>query len=125
MTKLTRRQFGGMTLAAAAALSSRGASAQGSGMSFTYAEDPNRPFVQKMLDGFGSPVEVIGSAWGDVQKNILLRQRSKTLPASAQIQERWLPSLASLPELANLDEVIGKSELAAAFEPSVLAMGQA
>jgi multiple sugar transport system substrate-binding protein len=128
MTKLTRRQFGGMTLAAAAALSSRGAFAQGSAvsfMSFTYAEDPNRPFVQKMLDGFGSPVEIIGSAWGDMQKNLLLRQRSRTLPTSAQIQERWLPSLASLPELANLDEVIGKAELAAAFEPSVLAMGQA
>ncbi len=131
MTKLTRRQFGGLSLAAAATLAARGANAQGAGlsfMSFSYAEDPNRPFVQKLLDDFqkanGVAVEPIGSAWGEMQKNLLLRQRSKTLPVSAQIQERWLPSLATLPEVVNLDEAIGRKDLEAAIDPAVLAMGQ-
>lgn len=131
MTKLTRRDFGGLSLAAAALLGTRSAYAQGQGisfMSFTYAEDPNRPFVQKLLEGFqttsGINVEPIGTAWGDAQKNIQLRQRSRTLPTSAQVQERWLPSLATLPELVDLNEVMGKSSLDTAIESRVLAMGQ-
>jgi multiple sugar transport system substrate-binding protein len=132
MTKLTRREFGGLGLAAAAALAPRGAHAQAPGvsfLSFTYAEDPNRPFVQTLLENFqkanGITVEPIGSAWGETQKNIQLRQRSRTLPTSAQVQERWLPSLANLPELVDLNEAIGKADLEAAIDPTVLAMGQA
>jgi multiple sugar transport system substrate-binding protein len=132
MTKLTRREFGGLGLAAAAALAARGAHAQAPGvsfLSFTYAEDPNRPFVQTLLENFqkanGITVEPIGSAWGETQKNIQLRQRSRTLPTSAQVQERWLPSLANLPELVDLNEAIGKADLEAAIDPTVLAMGQA
>jgi multiple sugar transport system substrate-binding protein len=131
MTTLTRRHFGALSLAAAASLSTRGAVAQGAApsfMSFTYAEDPNRPFVQKLLDDFksanGIAVEPIGSAWGEMQKNLLLRQRSKTLPTTAQLSERWLPAMATLPELADLNEVIGKRDLEAAMDPAVLAMGQ-
>src|SRR5215211_2703163 len=131
MTKLARREFGGLGLAAAAALGARGAHAQAPGvsfLSFTYAEDPNRPFVQTLLDNFqkanGIAVEPIGSAWGETQKNIQLRQRSRTLPTSAQVQERWLPSLANLPELVDLNEAIGKADLEAAIDPTVLAMGQ-
>ena len=55
MTHLTRRAFTTLSLAAATSLSARGAFAQSgaaSFMSFTYAEDPNRPFVQKLLDDF-------------------------------------------------------------------------
>lgn len=133
MTKITRREVGALGLAGAAASVLPGAGqAQGSGisfMSFTYAEDPNRPFVQRLLDDFrggsGVAVEPIGSAWGEMQKNLLLRQRSRNLPTAAQIQERWLPALATLPELANLDEIIGRKDLEAAVDPTVLAMGQA
>jgi multiple sugar transport system substrate-binding protein len=131
MTNLTRRQFGALGLAAAASFSTRGAFAQGANpsfMSFTYAEDPNRPFVQKLLDDFksanGIAVEPIGSAWGEMQKNLLLRQRSRTLPTTAQLSERWLPAMATLPELENLDDVIGRKDLEAAMDPAVLAMGQ-
>jgi multiple sugar transport system substrate-binding protein len=132
MTTLDRRQFGKLGLAGAAALAApRLARAQGAGvsfMSFSYAEDPNRPLVQKLLDDFkaasGIGVEPIGSAWGDMQKNILLRQRSATLPTTAQLSERWLPAMAQLPEIVNLDEVIGRPVLDAVIDPKVLAMGQ-
>ena len=129
MTNLTRRSVAG--LAGAAALSGRRAFAQTPGlsfMSFTYAEDPNRPLVQKLMDDFkaqsGIPVDVISSAWGDTQKNLMLRLRSHTQPTTAQVQERWLPSLASLPELVNLDEAIGRAKLEGVIDPKVLAMGQ-
>ncbi|MHB2166923.1 ABC transporter substrate-binding protein [Alsobacter sp. R-9] len=132
MVELTRRAFGGLMAAGAATLAARPAFAQGadlSFMSFTFAEEPNKPHVQKLLDGYkaasGTGIEPIGSAWGDMQKNILLRQRSRTLPTTVQVQERWLPSLATLPEMVNLDEAIGRAKLEAAIDPKVLAMGQA
>lgn len=130
-TSMTRRGFGALAAGAAAGLALRPAAAQTANlsfMSFTYAEEPNKPHVQKLLDGFaakGGAIEPIGSAWGDMQKNILLRQRSKTLPTTAQLSERWLPSMAQLPEIVNLDEAIGRAKLESVIDPKVLAMGQA
>ncbi len=131
MTDFTRRQFGVLGLAGAGLLALRGAFAQSAGgnfMSFTYAEDPNRPHVQKLLDGFkassGMAMEPIGSAWGEMQRNILLRQRSKTLPSAAQIQERWLPALSTLPEIVNLDQIVKPQDMEKAIAPDVLAMGR-
>ncbi len=131
MVELTRRAFGGLMAAGAATLAARPAFAQGAGlsfMSFSFAEDPNRPLVQKVVDEFkassGLNVEVIGSAWGDVQKNLLLRQRSRTLPTTAQLSERWLPAMASLPEIVDLDQAIGRAKLEAAIDKSVLSMAQ-
>ncbi|MCA0425456.1 MAG: extracellular solute-binding protein [Proteobacteria bacterium] len=129
-TSMTRRRFGQLATAGIAALTARPAMAQAgtvSFMSFTYAEEPNKPHVQKLLDGFaaaGGKVEAIGSAWGDMQKNILLRQRSRTLPTTAQIQERWMPSLATLPDIVNLDDILGRAKLEAAIDPKILAMGR-
>jgi multiple sugar transport system substrate-binding protein len=130
MPMLTRRRLA-VLLAAGATLPARNAAADTapiSFMSFTYAEDPNRPLVQKLMDDFkansGVTVEPISTAWGDVPKNLMLRLRSKTLPTTAQVQERWLPSFAGLPEIVDLDEAIGRSKLEAAIDPSVLAMGQ-
>lgn len=130
--KLTRRNFAGLVAASAATLAMPSVSrAQGgavSFMSFTFAEDPNRPFVQKVFDDFrsasGVAVEPIGSAWGDMQRNIQLRQRSRTLPMTAQIQDRWLPAIAQMQEIVDLDAVLGKAEIEAALDPSVLAMGR-
>lgn len=131
MTEISRRQFGGLVAAGAAALAAGPALAQSDGlsfMSFSFAEEPNKPLVQKLIDDFkaksGVAVEPIGSAWGDVQKNLLLRQRSKTLPSTAQLSERWLPALSTIPEIVNLDEAIGRAKLEAAIDPKVLAMGQ-
>lgn len=131
MPSITRRGLGGLMGAGAASLLAGRAMAQSgpiSFMSFSYAEDPNRPLVQKLMDDFkaqsGVAVDPIASAWGDVQKNLMLRQRSRTLPTTAQIQERWLPALATLPEIVNLDDAIGRARLEAAIDPKVLAMGQ-
>jgi multiple sugar transport system substrate-binding protein len=126
---LGRRGFGAL----AASLAAGGAAAQQAGnlsfMSFTFAEDAGRAPVQRLLDGFraesGVSVEPIGSAWGDVQRNLLLRQRSRTLPSSAQLSERWLPALASLPEIVDLGALVGRATLADAIAPEVLAMGEA
>lgn len=97
-------------------------------MSFSYAEEPNKPTIEKLLADFktasGVTVEPIGTAWGDTQKNVLLRQRSKTLPQAVQLQDRWLPSMAQLPEMVDLDALLGRSEIEAALDPSVLGMAR-
>ncbi|MFN3685393.1 extracellular solute-binding protein [Salinarimonas sp.] len=97
-------------------------------MSWTYAEEAGRPSVQALLDGFsaqtGIAVETIGYAWGDMQRNVWLRQRSGTLPDVIQLQERWLPSHANMPELVDLNEVFGREALEARFAPDALALGR-
>lgn len=97
-------------------------------MSFSFAEDTNKALVQKLCDDFaaesGTPMQVIGSAWGDMQRNIMLRQRSRNLPSSAQISERWLPSFQSVPELLDLNELLGKANLESAIDTNVLAVGR-
>jgi multiple sugar transport system substrate-binding protein len=128
--RFSRRQFTALAGAGAASLLSP-AFAQGSSlsfMSFTYAEEPNKALVEKLLADFKAAssvsVEPIGSAWGDVQKNLLLRQRSKTLPQSAQLQDRWLPALSQLPEMVDLDAVLGRGAIESALEPSTLGMAR-
>ncbi|WP_342364283.1 ABC transporter substrate-binding protein [Terrarubrum flagellatum] len=131
MTELTRRYFNALLAGGAGAIYAGGARAQAANMSFmsfSFAEEANKALVQKLCDDFagdnGAPMQVIGSAWGDVQKNLVLRQRSKTLPSSAQISERWLPSFASMPELADLNQVVGKDKLEAAIDVNVLNVGR-
>jgi multiple sugar transport system substrate-binding protein len=97
-------------------------------MSFSYAEEAAKPSVEALLKGFEAQtkltVEPLGYAWGDMQKNIFLRARSKTLPSVAQLSERWLPSFANVAGLVDLNEVYGKDKLAEIFAPDALAMGQ-
>ena len=130
MLSITRRGLGGIMAASAASYAMPGRAQQPSVsfMSFSFAEEPNKPRVQELIDGFkaqsGVTVEPIGSAWGEVQRNLLLRQRSRTLPTTVQIQERWLPALASLPDIVDLDAALGRAKLEALMDPKVLAMGQ-
>jgi len=131
MAKMNRRQFGGAAAAGAASLAAGPAFAQGSTISFisyTYAEEPNKPVFQKVMDDFkaasGVTVDPIASAWGETQKNIMLRQRSRTLMDSAQLQDRWVPSMATLPEIVDIGGLIPESELEAALAPSVLSLGR-
>src|SRR4051812_38249197 len=78
-------------------------------MSFTFAEEANKASVQKLIDDFQAQskvsVEPQGYAWGDMQKNILLRSRSNTAPDVAQLSERWLPNFASLPKVVDFNDV--------------------
>lgn len=97
-------------------------------MTFSYAEETNKPLVEKVLTGFTEEtsltVEPLGFAWGDIQKNLFLRARSNDLPNVAQISERWLPTLASLPGAVDFNTVYGADTLAALYAPDALAMGQ-
>ena len=97
-------------------------------MTFSYAEETNKPLVEKVLTGFTADsqlvVEPLGFAWGDIQKNLFLRARSNDLPDVAQISERWLPTLASLPGAVDFNTVYGADALAALYAPDALAMGQ-
>lgn len=97
-------------------------------MTFSYAEETNKPLVEKVLSGFtaesGLSVEPLGFAWGDMQKNLFLRSRSNDLPDVTQISERWLPTLASLPGAVDFNTVYGADELAKIYAPDALAMGQ-
>lgn len=131
MASISRRTFGALGLGAAtAALSGRGAFAQGGGtnfMSFTYAEEPNKPFIEKLIADFkttsGLAVEPISTPWGDTQKNIILRQRSKTLPDTAQLQDRWIPAMATLPEIVDLAPVLGAAALGT-IDPGAQSLGK-
>lgn len=97
-------------------------------MSYSYAEETARPSVETIISGFeaqsGLTVEPIGSAWGDMQKNLFLRARSKTLPSVVQISERWLPTFSTLPGVVDYNTVFGADALAAIYAPEALAMGQ-
>ena len=131
MPNLNRRQFAGLAAAGFASAAVRPAAAQAGQMnfmSFTFAEEPNKPFVVGMLDAFkgasGVTVEPIGTAWGDTQRNVMLRQRSRTLPDSVQLQDRWLPSMASIPEIVDLDTLIGRAAIEAALAPAALGLGR-
>ena len=131
MAQFNRRQFGALAAAGAASLAVRPAAAQSgqmSFMSFTYAEEPNKPFVITLLDNFktasGVSVEPVATAWGDTQRNVMLRQRSKTLPDSVQLQDRWLPSMAALPEIVDLDTLLSRPTIEAALAPAALGLGR-
>jgi multiple sugar transport system substrate-binding protein len=97
-------------------------------MGYSYAEESAKPSVEKIIAGFtaktGKTVEPIASAFGDLQKNLLLRVRSRTQPDVVQISERWLPSLAGLPGLVDYNTVFGAANLAKIYAPEALAMGQ-
>jgi multiple sugar transport system substrate-binding protein len=97
-------------------------------MGYSYAEESAKPSVDKIIAGFtaktGKTVEPIASAFGDLQKNLLLRARSKTLPSVVQISERWLPSFSTLPGLVDYNTVFGADNLAKIYAPEALAMGQ-
>jgi multiple sugar transport system substrate-binding protein len=97
-------------------------------MGSSYAEEANKPFVEQVIAGFkaktGLTVEPLGYAWGEMQKNILLRARSKTLPDLAQLQERWVPTYAGFDTIVDLNTIFGKDKLEAEFAPDALALGR-
>ena len=126
---LTRRHFVAGTIAVPAIADIAAAQSAGvSFMSFTYAEQAGKAAVEQMGESFktasGTPVELIGSAWGDVQRNLLLRVRSNTAPSTVQVQERWMPNFNALPNIVDFNETFGADRLAAAFDANALGMGK-
>ena len=124
------KHFAPVLLLAAGAVAGTGAAqaADVTFMGYSYAEESAKPSVETIIKGFekqaGLTVEPIGSAWGDMQKNLFLRIRSRTAPDVAQISERWLPTFASVQGLVDYNDVFGKEYLEKTYAPDALAMGQ-
>lgn len=92
-------------------------------MNWLGAEETGKDTLAQMVASFDGEVDIQPYAWGDLPKNLFLRARSKTLPDVSQIQGRMLPTFASIGEMVDLNEVIGKEKLQEIFPASFLAMG--
>ncbi|MXU65074.1 extracellular solute-binding protein [Oceanomicrobium pacificus] len=97
-------------------------------MNWTFTEDSGRDRIQALMDNYAASsdheVEAIGYAWSDINKNAFLRARTNTLPDVMQVQGRFLPTIANIDQILDLNEVFGKDALEAQFPPGFLAMGQ-
>ena len=78
-------------------------------MNWTYTEDSGRDLIQGLMDSYaessGNEVEPIGYAWSDINKNAFLRARTNTLPDIMQVQARFLPTIANIDQIQDLNEV--------------------
>ncbi|MBB4123200.1 ABC transporter substrate-binding protein [Martelella radicis] len=88
------------------------------------AEPSNAPVMTQLIEETGVPVDVLSSAWGDMQKTVFLRIRTGQPLDVYQAQERWLPTFAQMPDVVDFNELYGEEKLAAMFPPEVLAAGQ-
>lgn len=97
-------------------------------MNWTYTEDSGRQLMQDLMDDYaeksGNSVEPIGYAWKDINKNAFLRARTDTLPDIMQVQGRFLPTIANIDQVVDLNTVFGEQALKAQFSPGFLSMGQ-
>lgn len=97
-------------------------------MSFTLAEEANRTAMERLMNDFtartGVKVDAIPTAWGDILKNVFLRQRSHTLPTVVQLSERWLNTVAGMKEAVDLNTVFGREALEKLIDPNILALGR-
>lgn len=97
-------------------------------MNWVSAEETGKETMASMAESFsaatGNEVDLQGYAWGDMNKNYILRARSKTLPDVGQSQGRLLPVIAGIPEMQDFNEIFGREKLEAMFPASFLAMGE-
>jgi multiple sugar transport system substrate-binding protein len=131
MAKLTRRNLiaAGSASALAGAAPARAQAQRIEFLGWSNEEAPSKPSIEHMMRSFeqanpGSGVSWVGFQWADVQRNLLLRLRGNQVPDIVQIQDRWLPSLARLPQMVDLNDVFGRTELERLIDPGLLAMGR-
>lgn len=93
-------------------------------LNWVTAEPSNKPIIEGLIDKTEVPVDVLSSSWGDMQKNIFLRLRTKQPLDVVQLQARWLPSLSKTPNLVDFNELYGKENLEKVIPAEVLAAGQ-
>ncbi len=112
----------------AAALAMPAAAADVEFMSWTITEDGGKELMQEMISSYeektGKEVDGIGYAWKDINKNTFLRARTNTLPDVSQVQARFLPTLANISGILDLDEVFDRAMLEEKFAPGFLAFGE-
>ncbi|WP_319485968.1 ABC transporter substrate-binding protein [uncultured Cohaesibacter sp.] len=93
-------------------------------LNWVTAEPSNAAIVQGLIDQTGVKVNVLSSSWGDMQKNVFLRVRTKQDLDVYQSSAKWLPTFAQLPNLVDFNELYGKDYLESMFPAAVLAAGQ-
>lgn len=112
----------------AVALAMPAAAADVEFMSWTITEDGGKEMMEDMISAYeektGKDVEAIGYAWKDINKNTFLRARTNTLPDVSQVQARFLPTLANVSGILDLDEVFDHAKLEEMFAPGFLAFGE-
>ncbi len=91
-------------------------------------EGASKPVIHDMLKHFtqksGIKVKWTGAAWSNIQKNLFLKLRSKQTPDAVQLQARWLPTFARLPQIVDLNQVFGKEYLESKVAPGTLGLGR-
>jgi multiple sugar transport system substrate-binding protein len=128
---MDRRQFtqfgvGLSTLAAGIA------NAQSKSMTFvgwSQDEAASKPTLNAIFDNFRKEqsdikLDVVGFPWGQMQQNVLLRMRSNQPLDVVQLQERWLPQLATTGRMLDLNQVFGKGTLEKQVSPEILKFGE-
>ena len=93
-------------------------------MSWTVTEETGKEAIEGMAANFDATVEQQGYAWGEMNKNYVLRARSGNLPDVGQTQNRLLPTVAAATDPLDLNEVIGRERLLEMFDESYLAAGE-
>ena len=93
-------------------------------LNWVTAEPSNAEVVQGLIQKTGVDVTVLSSSWGDMQKNVFLRVRTKRELDVYQSSAKWLPTFAQLPNLVDFNELYGKDFLESQFPKAVLAAGQ-
>ncbi len=113
-----------MTVAALAMLAGTAAIADTEFMGWTMTEETGKAAINALAENFDGSVELQGYAWGEINKNYILRSRSKTLPDVGQVQGRLLPTVAAGANPVDLNEVVGREKLLEMFDAGFLAMGE-
>ncbi|MEO1105836.1 MAG: hypothetical protein AAFW98_19250, partial [Pseudomonadota bacterium] len=93
-------------------------------MSWTVTEETGKAIINEMIESFDGDVDAQGYAWGDMNKNYVLRSRSRTLPDVGQTQGRLLPTVAAATSPLDLNQVIGRDKLLEMFDKGFLAAGE-
>lgn len=109
---------------ALAMLSGTTAIAETQFMGWTMSEETGKAAIATMAESFDGSIELQGYAWGEMNKNYVLRARSQTLPDVGQTQGRLLPTVAAATSPNDFNEVIGREKLLEMFDPGFLAMGE-
>lgn len=123
-----------LTLALAGAAMIAGTAARAEEISFigwSHTEAGLKPTLEKMFADFqakaastGDKVQIIGFPFGQMEQNVILRQRTNQRSDVVQLQERWVPQFAAMNALVDLDDVFGKERLNQLYDPEILKLGQ-
>ena len=93
-------------------------------MSWTVTEETGEAAIEGMAEDFDGEVVMQGYAWGEMNKNYVLRARSNTLPDVGQTQGRLLPTVAAATSPLDFNEALGRDALLEMFDEDVLAAGE-